>query len=94
VDGGKRLTSYLEKNSELEYLLDMRLGGPQGHLDVSKRRKISASCWDLNLDQPASSLDIIPTAPLQILSIYNSNLKQGTKKTCPSQVANYLFLTN
>jgi len=31
---------------------------------------------------------------LQILSIYNSNLKQGTKKTCPSQVANYLFLTN
>jgi hypothetical protein len=72
----------------------MKLGGPQGNLDIPNRRKISASCWDLNPDHPASSLDIIPTAPFQLLSIYNSNLKQGTKETCPSQVANDLFLTN
>jgi len=55
----------------------MRLGGAQGHLEVPKRRKISASGWDLNPDPPASSLDIIPTAPFQLLPIYNSNLKQG-----------------
>ena len=71
----------------------MRLGRPQGHLDIPKRRKISASSWDLNPDHPASSLDIW-TAPFQLLSIYNSNLKQGTKKTCPSQVANDLFIRN